>query len=260
MKYSFMFVFGLAGVCACSAFAGEISRAELERALDKNPDLITNVLRKDKALLLQIVNEAAQEDQARQQKEAEEAEIRDFEESFKNPKAAKIDSASHVQGPADAVYTLVVYADFQCPYCANGYKTVEELKKKYSGRIRVVYKNMPLSFHDQAMPAAQWFEAVAMQSADKAFKFADLVYQNQEKLGGTFLKDAARKLGVKIPQAEKDAASQAVKDRIEADMMEAQEFGFSGTPGFLLNGIPIRGAYPIERFEEIIAKIDAAKK
>lgn len=50
-----------------------------------------------------------------------------------------------------------------------------------------------------------------------------------------------------------------MKDRIAADMAEAGRFGFNGTPGFLLNGIPVNGAYPAEYFEEIIRKLDAAR-
>jgi protein-disulfide isomerase len=62
-----------------------------------------------------------------------------------------------------------------------------------------------------------------------------------------------------LERCEKDAESKAVKDRIAADMEEAGKFGFNGTPGFLLNGIPVNGAYPVEYFEEIIKKLDATR-
>ncbi|MBI2360152.1 MAG: thioredoxin domain-containing protein, partial [Deltaproteobacteria bacterium] len=52
-----------------------------------------------------------------------------------------------------------------------------------------------------------------------------------------------------------DVRSEKVKATVEADIQEAHELGFSGTPAFLLNGIPIKGAYPIEHFESIIKRL-----
>ena len=247
-----------AAVAAPKAAAG-ISREALRDALEKNPDLIINALRKDKKTLFQLVNEAAREEQMRAQAEEQENERKDFEASFKDPKTAQIDDKSHVRGPKDAKYTLVEYSDFQCPYCSRGFHTAETLLKKYGNDLRFVYKHLPLSFHPLAMPAAQWFEAVALQSKDKAWQFHDALYQNQDKLSEAFLKETAKGLGIDMAKAEKDAQSQEVKDRIEADVQEAKKFGFSGTPGFLLNGIPVRGAYPAEHFDGIITKLGAAK-
>lgn len=244
---------------AAKASGGGISREALRQALEKNPDLIINALRKDKKTLFQLVNEAAREEQMRAQAEEQEAERREIESSFKDPKVAAIDDKSPMRGPKDAKYTLIEYSDFQCPYCTRGFHTVETLIKKYGNDLRFVYKHLPLSFHPLAMPAAQWFEAVALQSKDKAWQFHDALYQNQDKLSEAFLKETAKGLGVDMAKAEKDAQSQEVKDRIEADVVEAKKFGFSGTPGFLMNGVPVRGAYPAEHFDGIIQKLEAAK-
>jgi protein-disulfide isomerase len=107
------------------------------------------------------------------------------------------------------------------------------------------------------MPAAQWLEAVSIQSPEKAWKFHDILFENQDKLGVDFFKKTAKDLGVDVERCEQDAESQAVKDRIAADVEEAKKYGFNGTPGFLLNGIPVKGAYPVEYFEDIIKKLDA---
>ena len=234
----------------------EISRDELKKALDANPDILIDVLKNNKNALFEIVNQAAQEEQARRQQEEEAAEKKEFEESFKSPKTPEINAKTRVRGDAKAKFTLVEYSDFQCPYCGKGFQIMEALRKKYGADIRFIFKNMPLPFHPLAMPAAQYLEAVAMQSSEKAWVFHDKLFQNQDKLSETFYKDTAKALGLNVKKLETDAKSQAVKDRIETDIKEAKNFGFNGTPGFLLNGIPVRGAYPVEFFESIMQRLD----
>lgn len=248
-------------ILACTAAqADDITGPELKKALQNNPDALLEAIRSNKAAIFAIISQAGVEEQARLQKEAEEAEKKAFEESFKNPLKPAIDGSTRILGEKGAKYTLVEYSDFQCPYCVQGYKNVEELRKKYGKNLRVIFKHLPLSFHDQAMPAAQWLEAVAIQSAEKAWQFLDILFANQDKLGTDFFKTTAGNLGIDVAKCETDAASQAVKNRISADIEEATKYGFNGTPGFLLNGIPVRGAYPVEYFDEIIKKLDAAAK
>lgn len=242
--------------CAAVVEAGEITTEELRNALQKNPGVLIEAIKANKKALYEILSQTAQEEQARAQNEAEEAEKKAYEDAFKNPLVPVIDDETRIRGDKSARYTLVEYADFQCPYCAAGSQTVEELRKKYGSNLRFIFKHVPLSFHAQSMPAAQWFEAVAMQSPEKAWQFHDILFRNQDKLGVAFYKKTAGELGIDAERCEKDAASQAVRDRIAADMAEAARLGFNGTPAFLLNGIPAHGAYPVEYFEEIIRKLD----
>lgn len=246
-------------VSCATAQARDITRAELEKALQKNPGVLIEAIKANKKAIFDIINEMALEEQARTQMEAEEAEKAAYEEAFKNPLIPAIDDKTRIRGAKDAKYTLVEYADFQCPYCAAGYQTVEELRKKYGNDIRFIYKHLPLPFHPQAMPAAQWLEAIAIQSPEKAWKFHDIIFENQDKLGGDFLRKTAKDLGVDVEKCEKEIDSQTVKDRIVADMDEAKKYGFEGTPGFLLNGVPVRGANPPAYFEGIIEKLNATK-
>ena len=107
------------------------------------------------------------------------------------------------------------------------------------------------------MISAQYYEAIRLQNVEKAFKFHDEIFQQQRKLknGKTFLNEVAKKLGVDMTKLNKDLESEAVKQRIAEDMAEAQKFGMEGTPGFLLNGVPIKGAYPEEHFEQILTEL-----
>lgn len=245
-------------VCA-AAQAKDISKEELKKALQKNPDVLIDAIDANRTAIFDIINKAGQEAQAKAQKESEEAEKKAFDESFKNPLKADINEKTRVRGPKDAKYTLVEYSDFQCPYCQRGFQNVEDLRKKHAADLRFVFKNLPLPFHPMAMPAAQWLEAVALQSPEKAWQYHDAIFANQDKLSADFIKKTAKDLGIDVDKAEKDAESQVVKDKIAADMEEAKKLGFSGTPGFLLNGVPVRGAYPVEYFEDIIKKLEAAK-
>lgn len=242
-----------------SARAGDLSGDELNKALKENPNVLIEAIKANKKVIFEIINQTGVEEQIRAQKEAEAAEKRAYEDSFKNPLQPMVDDKTRIRGAADAKYTLVEYADFECPYCASGYKIVEELRKTHGTNLRFIFKHVPLPFHPQAMLAAQWLEAVALQSPEKAWKFHDTLFENQDKLGVDFFKAAAKEIGVDVERCEKEAESSAVKDRIAADMDEAKKYGFEGIPGFLLNGIPIRGAYPREYFEEIMKKLDAFK-
>jgi protein-disulfide isomerase len=247
-------------VLTCTAAqAKDITGDELRAALRKHPAVLIEAIKANKKAIFDIINQTGVEEQARAQKAAADAEAKAYEDSFKNPFKPAIDATTLMRGNKDAKYTLVEYADFQCPYCAAAVPTIEELRKRYGNELRFIYKTLPLPFHPEAMPAAQWFEAIAIQSPEKAWKFHDILFQNQGKLGADFFKTTAKKLGVDVEKCEKDAESQAVKDRIAADMSEAQKFAFDGTPGFLLNGVPARGAYPVDYFENIIKKLDATK-
>ncbi len=260
MKPTFILALAASVTLSALARAGEPSEAQIKKALEKNPDLVLDVLRSHKKEFFDLVQEAAQEEQTRRQKEAQEAEEKAFETSFKNPFKPSLDAKTHLRGNKDAKYTLVEYSDFQCPYCSRGYQVVEALRKKYGSDLRFTFKNMPLPFHPMAMPAAQYFEAAALQSADKAWTLHDKMFENQANLSEDFIKKTAKELGLDLSRLEKDVKGDAVKAKIEADINEAKGFDFTGTPGFLLNGIPVRGAYPVEKFDSIIERLKENSK
>lgn len=240
--------------------AAAISREDLKKALDANPDLVLSALGKaDKMKFFEIIVESQQEYQKNKGREEARREEQEREKAFKNPLRPAIGADARTRGNANAPITIIEYSDFQCPYCSQGYKNLEQLRKTHGDRLRVVFKNLPLSFHPLAMPAAQWFEALALQSPEKAWTFHDTLFENQSKLGEDYFKLLTQDLKLDVARAAKDAQSEAVKNKIEADLKEARKFGIEGTPGYLINGIPLRGAYPVEEFEKIIARLSAAE-
>lgn len=229
--------------------------AAIEKTIEQNPDIVFNVIKKNPKKFIEVVNEAArgaQEDSRRDEEKAEETRI---EEEFKSPKQPKVEENRVVFGPKEAPITIIEYSDFECPYCSRGHENLREVKKMYGDKVKIVYKHLPLDFHPLAMPAAKYFEAFAMQLPDKAEKFHDEIFTNQSTFKSEkekFLKDTAKKLGANMAKLAKDLESEAVKARIAADMEEARQFGFSGTPGFLINGVSLKGAYPPPYFQKII--------
>jgi protein-disulfide isomerase len=233
------------------------SSKQLKDAVEKDPSIVFVAIEKDPEQFIEVVNKAAQNAQKKAQEKAMADEGKKRDEEFKNPLKPAIDDSRILLGNKDAKVTIVEYSDFECPYCSKGYATIEEVMKAYPNDVRVEYKHLPLDFHPMAMPAARYFEAVAMQGMDKATKFYKLVFENQGELRAkkdAFLKDCAKKAGADLKKVEKDLTSEAITKRIETDMEEAKKFEFSGTPGFLINGVSLKGAYPFSEFKTIIDK------
>jgi protein-disulfide isomerase len=231
------------------------SASQLKEAVKKDPSIVFAAIESDPEQFIEVVNKAAREAQSKGAEKAAQEESAKRDEEFKNPLKPEIEDNRAIWGPKDAKITIVEYSDFQCPYCARGYQTLQEVKKAYPNQIRFVFKHLPLEMHPKAMPAAKYFEAIARQSAEKAYKFHDMVFSNQGELnarGEDFLKDTAKKAGADMAKLKKDLADPTLMDRINKDTAEAQKYGFTGTPGFIVNGVSLRGAYPFSEFKSII--------
>lgn len=236
---------------------GCTAKDQLKSTLLKNPEIVFEVIEKNPAKFMETVEKASMAARKEMQAKAEEDQKKAMEEEFKNPKTPEVGADRVVRGNAKAPIMIVEYSDFQCPYCKRGFTTVEEVRKKYGDKVAFVFKNLPLDFHPLAMPAAKRFEAIALQSGEKAYKFHDYVFTNQDKLGSggeKFLDDAAKAVGADIAKMKKEMDSDKVKARLDADKKEAEKFGISGTPGFIVAGVALRGAYPIQNFEQIIER------
>lgn len=233
------------------------SATQLQKVMEDNPDVVFGVIKKHPDKFMEAVQTAAEEAKGKARAKQEEDENAQREKEFANPLQPSVSDEKASKGPKDAPILLVEYSDFQCPFCQRGFKTVEKVLEEYKDKVRFVFKNLPLDFHPLAMPAAKRFEAIAMQSHEKAFKFHDEVFTNQDKLGTDgekFLDAAAKKAGADMAKMKKDMEGELVKKRIADDMEEAKKFGMSGTPGFIVGGVSVRGAYPFEEFKKIIDK------
>ncbi len=239
------------------------SASFLKKIMSEHPEILTEAIEKNPEKFTEAFRKAHMQAQVKAREKAEQEEKEKMEAEFKNPKTPEIEEGRAIFGPKNAPITIVEYSDFQCPYCRRGYETLKEVQKKYKDKIRIIFKHLPLSFHPLSMPAAKRFEALAIQSSNIAYKYYELVYENQNELnskGEAFLDEMAKKAGANISKMKKDMDSEKVKERINKDTKEAEKFEISGTPGFLINGISIKGAYPLEYFVQIIDRLLANTK
>ena len=232
-------------------------KSKMAKIIKENPEVVLDSIKANPADYITTFQDAAKGAQKELAERRQKEEAEKLKERYENPLKPVIRSDEAIRGNKDAPLTLIEYSDFECPFCKRGYNTVMELLKKYKGNMRFVYKHLPLSFHKQAMVASQYYEALRLQSNELAFKFHDEVYENQTKLkkGEKFLSGIAKKIGADMKRLKKDVKSKAVQERIDADLKEAASFGMQGTPGFVLNGVPVKGAYPTSHFESIVEEL-----
>ena len=241
----------LALLAACST---EPSPDQLRSTLTQHPEILYAAIRAHPEEFVTLLDSVARATASARQASSAQAEERRIDAEIARPRQPDLTHGVYFGSPS-APITIVEYTDFECPYCRQEHPVIVELFKRYGDSVRLVVKEMPMPFHPRAMPAARMFEAVAMQDASKAPKFYDVMYDQQERLiaeGDRFLDETVRALGLDVARARRDAASDDVTARIAADVAEARRFGINGTPGFLVNGVLLQGAYPVETFAHII--------
>lgn len=254
--------FAIFATIALALTACAPSADKLKEAIEKDPSIVFVAIEKHPDKFIEVVMKAQQDAQKVAGERAQEEEKKQRDEEFANPLKPEIDETRVIFGNKSAPITIVEFSDFQCPYCTRGYQTMQQVRKEYGDKVRIVFKHLPLDFHPLAMPAAQYFEAIAQQSHEKAEKFHDMIFENQGMLkdkGENFFKDAAKKVGADLKKVEAALKDEKIQKRIEADMEEARKFNMSGTPGFIINGVSLRGAYPFPAFKEIIDRHLAGK-
>jgi protein-disulfide isomerase len=159
----------------------------------------------------------------------------------------------YARGPADAPITIVEFSDYQCPFCRRWHDEVsKDLFEAYPGKIRLVYRNLPLtSIHPDAFPAAE--AALCAGDQDAYWQFHDKLFAS-ELLGNAVYLQYAQDLKLDTTAFEaclKDKTHQAA---IQADSDFAMNLGVRSTPTFFVNGLAIVGAQPLDVFKQVIDK------
>jgi protein-disulfide isomerase len=154
------------------------------------------------------------------------------------------------RGPKDAPVTIVEFSDFECPYCGAAHDTVEQVMNTYAGKVRLVYRQFPLSFHPHAAKAAEASLCAADQG--KFWEYHDVLFKNQKKLEPTDLKAHATEVGMDGQKFGQCLESGDKKKAVDADQQAGLAAGVGGTPAFFINGIFLNGAQPIDEFKKVI--------
>ncbi|MEK9130616.1 MAG: thioredoxin domain-containing protein [Patescibacteria group bacterium] len=174
------------------------------------------------------------------------------------PTAAKtavpaVTSSDHIRGNKDAKVVLIEYADFQCPYCVRHHPNMEQLMEEYGDQIAWVYRHFPLSFHDDAQPAAVASECANEQG--KFWEFADAMFVDGADLGTDFYVSTATTLGLNVDSFKSCLSSGKYDDLIDAQQAAGSAAGVSGTPATYVNGTLVSGAVP---YATLKSMVDAA--
>jgi protein-disulfide isomerase len=163
------------------------------------------------------------------------------------------------RGAKDAKVTIVLFSDFQCPFCGRVEPTLKQLLDEHAKDVRIVWKNQPLPMHPQAIPAALAAEAAREQG--KFWEMHDKIFANQSDLSEATYERYAKELGLDLARFRKAAASEKAKARVEEDQRLANAVGANGTPTMFLNCRQVVGALPYDRIapvlDEELKKADA---
>jgi protein-disulfide isomerase len=156
---------------------------------------------------------------------------------------AKTNTApAHIRGNPDAPVTLEEFGDFQCPPCGKFSEFVEELLKEYNPRLRLVFRNFPLSGHEHAREAALAAEAAGLQG--KFWEMHDTLYREQDTWSKApnvreLFESYAGTIGLDVDQFKKDIDGDKARERVDSDRALADFLGVKATPTLFINNRPV---------------------
>ena len=160
-----------------------------------------------------------------------------------------IDHNDPQRGPGDASVVLVVFSDFECPFCRDMALVLDRVRKELPKRTRVVFKHLPIPAHPNARSAAVAAQVVFLEAGSDAFwRFHDRCFAHPHDLDIGRLAAWALDEGVKAeaitkrgPDAEKIVAQHVAL---------AERLGVRGTPRLYINKRPVGGAYPYQQIRD----------
>ena len=156
---------------------------------------------------------------------------------------------SPYKGNADAPIVIVVFTDYQCPYCSRLSPILDQVIENNKGMVKVVTKNFPLPMHGFARNAAA--AALAAHKMGKFWEFHKALYENSYQLSEKKLLEIATGLGLDPDKFKQEMESKEIRKKIDRDIMEAEDAGATGTPTVFVNGRKLRNR-SLEGFQDII--------
>ncbi len=164
--------------------------------------------------------------------------------------AVTVDEGDASIGPRDALVTMVVFTDFQCPYCKRLEPTLAALSERYGSELRIVWKHNPLPFHQRADEAAH--AALCAHEQGRFGPMAEAIFEHPRSLEDGDLATYARSAKLKRKRFKKCYDARKHQGRIDADKALARKVSATGTPSSFINGKKLAGARPEAQFVEAI--------
>lgn len=150
-----------------------------------------------------------------------------------------VTNRDHIRGSANASLTLIEYSDYECPFCKSFQPTLARLLQEYEGRVKLVYRHFPLSFHENAQKEAEAAECVAELAGNDGFwKFNDTIYERTTSNGTGFALDdlpgLAEESGANKTAFQQCLDSGKYASYIEESMSGGIAAGVDGTPATII--------------------------
>jgi formate-nitrite transporter family protein len=156
--------------------------------------------------------------------------------------AEAVHAGDHVRGGPGADLELVMYGDFECPYCTAAQRVLARVERRLDGRLKLVFRHFPLEArHPHAMHAAEVAEAAAAQ--DAFWPMHDALYASGGRLADADLLARAGELGLDADRVRAELEAGTHRDRVERDLASGRASGVTGTPGFFANGTRVDSAF-----------------
>jgi protein-disulfide isomerase len=166
-----------------------------------------------------------------------------------------LDAGDHVDGPPGAALELVMYGDFQCPFCSAAQPILKRVRDRLQNRLRFAFRHFPLTeVHPDAQRAAEASEAAAVQGA--FWPMHDALYRAGGLLGLDAVLAAARGLELDVERVGAELAGGAHAARVAQDLESGRAAGVTGTPAFFVNGERHEGGYDAQ---SLIAALERAR-
>jgi protein-disulfide isomerase len=165
-----------------------------------------------------------------------------------------LSAEDHVDGPDRAELELVMYGDFQCPYCTAAYPILRRVRDQLGGRLLFAFRHFPLrEVHPDAERAAEAAEAAAVQGA--FWEMHDRMYESRGALSREDLISHARELGLDAGRVAAELDSELHRPRVQRDLDSGLASGVTGTPGFFVGGRLHHGSFDVA---SLIAALEAS--
>jgi protein-disulfide isomerase len=167
-----------------------------------------------------------------------------------------ISEKDHLWGDADSPVKMIIYTDFQCPFCGDFHESVEQIKKEYEGKIAIVIRHNPLPAHVYAFGAAEASECASEQG--KFWEMYGKLFEDNEtgRLSPDEFKNHAKELKLDEKKFNSCLDEHKYKEAIAWQMLTGKDLGANGTPTFFVNGNIYPGAYPLEDFPDSNGNIE----
>jgi NhaA family Na+:H+ antiporter len=153
-----------------------------------------------------------------------------------------LESVDHIRGELGRPLELVMFGDFQCPFCLGAQSVLRRVRDRLGDRLVFAFRHLPIpERHPLAPLAAEASEAAAAQG--KFWEYHDALFQAQPKLSRETMLEVAAGLGLDAERMAAEIDSGLHRPRVERDLESAQRSGATGTPTFFVNGARHFGAY-----------------